>query len=121
MFFIYSDEDFDETGAGDIRDYDDTFNPHALDQVVKIESESDNSDPLSLLDKLASDDDFDNVLSSQSDFITACDYGSSNLAQPFLVVAAALVLLVIEKNMSATALDSVMSVIMVSYYVPDTY
>lgn len=114
---ICSDDDFDETDAKDSYNYDDAINSHLLDRVGQIGSESENSDSLSLPDE-TDDYDFDELISREStdNTIMACDYGASHLAQPSLVVAAALVLLVIEKNMSVTALDSIMSVLIVSFH-----
>lgn len=79
----------------------------ADDDSVSDDDGTQHLDVVSDEDNIFSDDDGDVVDS-------ACDYRSSDLAQPLIVVAAALVILVIGKNMSSEALDSIVTVLMVS-------
>ena len=54
-------------------------------------------------------------LPSDCTVVNPCyNYETLSLAQPLIAVAAALITLVIEKNISATVLDSIMTLLMVS-------
>jgi len=93
------------------------FSDDSISESINGEKSIDSSHSNNDMEEfLEMDSDEESDQSSEGAAIVGPDYNydSVSLAQPLIVVAAALVTLVIEKNISATALDSIMTLLMVS-------